>query len=139
MASPQVFLSFDLAHDEANRVEFVSQIGNCPTAFSAPLWSAKVQADAADSEKVIRGKIGSCDLLIVLVGLETATAANVEKEIGMAKQRNVPFFGIYVGGADQSAGVPAGLPANRTIPCDWRQIDSAINQLMREGKHHVFR
>ena len=138
---PAVFLSLDVANDEAERLVFSGQIETCSTVFSAPYWSAEGQLPQStrDRDAQIRDKLDGCDLVIVLVGKQTASAANVEREIALARDRNVPFFGVYVGDADVSNGLPAGLPANRTIPCDWRRIASAIDQVMSEGKHHVFR
>lgn len=139
MSRPLVFLSFDLANNEAERVRFTGQMETCSTAFSAPYCSEEGQPPQLLRDAQIRDKLDSCDLVIVLVGKQTAAAANVEREIAFAKHRNVPFFGVYVGDADASSGLPPGLPANRTIPCDWMRIASAIDQLMSEGKHHVFR
>jgi hypothetical protein len=135
---PRAFLSFDLANDEPQRMEFVSQLETSSAAFSATYWSSAGHSDRVEWDKYVRDKVGSCDLLIVLLGRQTASAANVAREIGMARQKNVPFFGVYVEGADGSVAGPAGLADNRKIPCDWKRIDAAVKQLMGEGKHHVF-
>ena len=73
--------------------------------------------------------------MIVLVGKSMGSATGVSKEISFAKAQNVPFFGVYVDGAGTSSTLPTGLPRNRTIPWDWENIASAVDQMMAEGKN----
>lgn len=74
-------------------------------------------------------------MLIVLSGKTMASATGVVKEIKMAKDQNVPVFGVYVDGASTTSNLPAGLQRNRTISWDWDNIASAIEQMMGEGKN----
>lgn len=64
-----------------------------------------------------------------------ATATGVVKEIEMARVQNVPFFGVYVDGANASSVLPTGLARNRVIDWSWVGIASAVNQMMTEGKN----
>ena len=64
-----------------------------------------------------------------------ASATGVAKEITMAKEKDVPVFGVYVGGANTTSNLPSGLARNRTISWDWDKIASAIDQVMGEGKN----
>ena len=64
-----------------------------------------------------------------------ATATGVDKEISFAKTKNVPFFGVYVDGANTNSTLPVGLARKRTIPWEWDSIASAIDQVMKEGKN----
>ena len=74
-------------------------------------------------------------MLIVLSGRTMASATGVSKEIAMAKDQNVPVFGVYVDGANTTSNLPGGLQRNRTITWDWNQIAAAVNQMMNEGKN----
>lgn len=74
-------------------------------------------------------------MLIVLCGKTMASATGVAKEIAMAKEKNVPVFGVYVDGANTTSNLPSGLQRNRTIAWDWDKIASAIAQMMGEGKN----
>ena len=76
--------------------------------------------------------------MIILVGDQTASSANVKAEIGMAMKTNVPFLGVFIGGAGDETALPAGLAPNRVTALDWLRIGSAVDQLMGEGKHHKF-
>jgi len=135
MADPRTFISFDFDHNETEKNLFVGQAKNSKTPFSIQDWSAKSSMPQKQWEDIVKEKINKCNLLIVLVGKYMATATGVAKEITFAKDQNVPFFGVYVGGADSSSTLPAGLNRNRTIAWDWEKIANAIDQMMTEGKN----
>jgi hypothetical protein len=64
-----------------------------------------------------------------------STATGVEKEIRMAKDQNVPVFGVYVDGAGTSSALPAGLARNRTVAWTWPNVAAGVDQAMTEGKN----
>jgi hypothetical protein len=138
MTKPLGFLTFDVANDETLRTQFIEGLAGSPTAFAVDHWSEKIQRPLEEWHKRVRGNIGRCDFLVILVGANTGGSADVALEIQFAKQNNVPFFGVRAEGVGESAGLPPGLPANRTIPWDWKRIAAAVDQLASEGKHHVF-
>ena len=74
-------------------------------------------------------------MCIVLVGKSMSTATGVVKEIAMAKEANVPVFGVYVDGAGTASTLPTGLARNRTMAWDWDKIAAAVRQMMGEGKN----
>lgn len=74
-------------------------------------------------------------MLIVLSGQTMASSTGVSKEITMAKDQDVPVFGVYLDGANTSSNLPTGLQRNRTIAWDWEKIAIAIDQVMGEGKN----
>src|SRR5688572_15424804 len=126
MTNPLAFISFDLEHDENERAKFCEQLTNSPTPFSVDDWSAPLGTAGSDREKAHHGRIGRCDLMIILVGKKMVSSANVVTEIHLAKKANVPFLGVLVGGADGSSDLPVGLAANRAIPLNWTRIASAV-------------
>lgn len=73
--------------------------------------------------------------MIVLVGKSMGSATGVAKEIGFAKDQDVPFFGVYVDNANTNSALPVGLARNRTTSWDWSNIAKAIDQMMAEGKN----
>lgn len=135
MADPRAFISFDFDHDETEKNLFVGQSKNSKTPFSIEDWSSKSSLPQSEWEKLIKGKINKCNMLIVLSGQTMASATGVSKEITMAKDRDVPVFGVYVDGANSSSNLPKGLARNRTISWKWDDIASAIDQMMGEGKN----
>ena len=74
-------------------------------------------------------------MLIVLSGKTMASATGVAKEISMAKDQDVPVFGVYVDGANTKSNLPKGLQRNRTISWNWEKIADSINRMMEEGKN----
>jgi MTH538 TIR-like domain (DUF1863) len=135
MADPRAFVSFDFDHNETEKNLFVGQAKNSRTPFAIQDWSAKSAMAQSKWEEIVKDKINKTNLLIVLVGKTMASASGVVKEIKMAKDQNVPFFGVYVGGADKTSNLPDGLARNRTISWDWVDIAAAIDQMMKEGKN----
>lgn len=135
MANPRAFISFDFDHDKTEKELFVGQSKNSKSPFSIEDWSSKSSLPQKEWETLIKDKINKCNMLIVLSGKTMASAIGVVKEIQMAKDQDVPVFGIYIDGADTSSNLPSGLQRNRTIPWKWDNIASAIDQMMREGKN----
>ncbi|MCK5564328.1 MAG: TIR domain-containing protein [Planctomycetes bacterium] len=135
MADPRAFISFDIDHNATEKTLFAGQSKNSNTPFSVEDWSAKSSMPQSEWEEIVEGKINKCNMLIVLVGEYMASATGVFKEIKMAKDQDVPVFGVYVGDADSKSNLPTGLARNRTIAWSWDSIASAIDQVMGEGKN----
>lgn len=135
MADPRAFISFDFDHDETEKNLFVGQSKNSKSPFSIEDWSSKSSLPQPEWEELIKGKINKCNMLIVLSGQTMASATGVSKEITMAKDQDVPVFGVYVDEANSSSNLPKGLARNRTISWNWDGIASAIDQMMDEGKN----
>jgi hypothetical protein len=135
MADPRAFISFDFDHDETEKNLFVGQSKNSRTPFAIEDWSAKSSMPQSKWEAIVKGKINKCNMLIVLSGQTMASATGVSKEIAMAKDQDVPVFGVYVDGANSSSNLPAGLQRNRTISWNWDSIANAVDQMMGEGKN----
>jgi hypothetical protein len=135
MADPRAFISFDFDNNETEKHLFAGQAKNSKTPFSIQDWSAKSAMAQSQWEAIVKEKINKSNFLIVLVGKKMSSAIGVAKEIKMAKDQNVPVFGVYVDGADGFSNLPDGLQRNRTISWDWDKIANAIDQMMREGKN----
>jgi len=135
MADHRAFISFDFNHNETEKTLFVGQSKNSKTPFSIQDWSAKSSMAQSKWEAIVKEKINKCNMVIVLSGKTMASATGVAKEITMAKDQDVPVFGVYVGGADKTSNLPKGLQRNRTIAWNWDKIADAIDQMMTEGKN----
>ncbi|MES2042273.1 MAG: TIR domain-containing protein [Pseudomonadota bacterium] len=135
MAEPRAFISFDVDNNSNEKILFAGQAWHSKTPFSHEDWSAKEPMAQSQWEALVKAKINKTHLMIVLVGRHMATATGVAKEIVMARDVNVPFFGVYVDGAGTGSVLPLGLPRNRTIAWTWDGIANAVAQMMREGKN----
>lgn len=138
MSEPIAFLSFDVRSNQRERDQFLRQLRESAVQLSIEDSSQTGEAPVWDAAKLLRGKIDRCRMMIVLVGTRASDAQGVAEDIKLAKSRNVPYFGIYVDGADESTELPPGLARNRTIPWDWPRIEAAITQLLSEGKNYTF-
>lgn len=112
MAEPRAFISFDVDNNSNEKVLFSGQAWHSKTPFSHEDWSAKEPMAQSQWEALVKAKINKTHLMIVLVGKHMSTATGVVKEIEMAKAQNVPFFGVYVGGADANLPRPTS-PSHR--------------------------
>lgn len=135
MSDPRAFISFDFDHNETDKYLFIGQSKNSRTPFFIQDWSSKSPLPQSQWEYLLKDKINKCNLLIVLVGKSMYSASGVAKEIKFSKEQDVPFFGVYVDGADLNSNLPEGLVRNRTIKWNWDNIASAITQMMGEGKN----
>lgn len=135
MADPRTFISFDFDHNESEKILFVGQSKNSKTPFSIQDWSAKSAMPQNQWEKIVEEKIKKCNMVIVLVGRFMASSIGVKKEIKMAKENNIPVFGVYVGGANTTSNLPEGLSRSRVIKWEWEKISDMIEQMMNEGKN----
>jgi len=135
MADRRAFISFDFDHNEIEKTLFAGQSKNSKTPFTIQDWSAKSSMPQSKWEAIVKEKINKTNMLIVLVGKYMASATGVAKEIKMAKDQDVPVFGVYVGGANTTSNLPTGLQRNRTITWDWEKIANAIDKMMTEDKN----
>ena len=135
MTDPRTFISFDADHNLNEKILFAGQAKNSKTPFNIQDFSSKAPLLQSEWERLIEQKISGCELMVVLVGRSMGTASGVVKEIQFAKRNNVPYFGVYVDGANVNSTLPAGLVQNRVTGWDWDNIASAIDQMMTEGKN----
>lgn len=135
MADPRAFISFDFDHNETEKTLFVGQSKNSKTPFSIQDWSAKSSMPQSKWKAIVEEKIKKCNMVIVLVGKYMASATGVKKEIKMAKNNNVPVFGVYVGGANTTSNLPDGLSRTRVVKWEWDKIAEMIDKMMGEGKN----
>lgn len=135
MADPRAFISFDFDHNETEKTLFVGQSKNSKTPFSIQDWSAKSSMPPSKWEAIVEEKIKKTNMVIILVGKNMASATGVKKEIKMAKDNNVPIFGVYVGGANEYSNLPEGLARSRVVKWEWEKIAGKIDQMIGEGKN----
>jgi len=136
MMNPRTFLSFDFDHNANGKLLFAGQgVRTSPAPYTISDWSSKTALPESIWEAQIAAKIAQCHLMIVLVGKSMSSATGVVKEIQFAKDANVPYFGVYIDGANTASALPLGLPRNRVIGWTWPGVDNAIRQMMTEGKN----
>lgn len=133
--TPRTFISFDFDNNANGKILFAGQASNSRTPFDIADWSSKTALPQRSWGSIISDKISRCHIMIVLVGRNMSTAIGVNKEIQMAQEHNVPYFGVYIDGANEYSNLPAGLARNRVINWTWPGVASAIDQVSKEGKN----
>jgi hypothetical protein len=91
MALKRAFTSFDFDHDDDLRTMLVGQAKNPDTPFSISDWSIKEPLTGDWKEKV-RKRIKNCDLVIVICGEHTNSAAGVSAELEIAQEERINYF-----------------------------------------------
>ncbi|MGF7039721.1 TIR domain-containing protein [Mucilaginibacter lappiensis] len=134
MADPRAFISFDFDNNDKQKNYFVGQTINSRTPFNIQDWSSKEELVQSRWQEIIAQKMRYCQLMIVLVG-RSASATGIHREIEMAQASNIPFFGVYVDGADIFTPLPPGLSRNSTINWNWQAISDKIDRCMKDGKN----
>jgi hypothetical protein len=136
VAGPRVFVSFDFDNNESSRNLFCGQgKKDSPTPFVVQDWSSKKVLQQLNWKELIGAKINRTNMVIVLVGRSMGSATGVVAEIAMAKECNVPIFGVYVDGATASSTLPTGLARGRAVAWTWANVGAGIDQCMTEGKN----
>ncbi len=91
MAKPKVFISFDYDYDDDLKILLVGQAKHPDTPFELADWSIKEHID--DNWKAhARKRIKAVDVVIVLCGLHTDTAAGVSAELAIAQDEKKPYY-----------------------------------------------
>lgn len=137
MADPRAFISFDFDNDKTVKALFAGQAKKDGTKITIEDWSSKTSLPQATWEKEIEEKIKKCNMLLVLVGKKMSSATGVDKEIQMAKDNDVPIFGVYVNDATEKSTLPTGLARTRTVKWEHDKIKEKIETMMSEGKNKV--
>ncbi len=135
MSHPRAFVSFDFDNNKLHRDLFVGQARNSRTPFNIQDWSSKQHLPQREWEALINDKINKCHMMIVLVGNTTYKSVGVAKEIQFAIANRIPFFGVYVDGANLFTPIPTGLPRVRTAKWEWDTIADRVLGCMSEGKN----
>lgn len=126
---PRTFISFDFDNNSGHKLLFAGQAKNSKTPFSILDWSSKEALPQAQWEALISQKISKCEIMIILVGKSTWYATGVQKEIQFANKHGVPYFGVYVDGADSNTYLPTGLSRGNVVNWNWESIANSIDSI----------
>ena len=114
MSQVRVFVSFDLDHDNDCKDRLVHQISPEGSRFSVNDWS--IREVAADWQEKARKRIANIDLMLVICGEHTATAASVNNEIELARVANKPYL-LLDGRSGRGKKPKTALETDRML--DW--------------------
>lgn len=91
MAKKRTFISFDYDHDSDLKTLLVGQASNADSPFSITDMSIKETIDKNWKDNA-RTRIKSCDVVVVICGNNTNSAAGVSAELEIAQEEKIPYF-----------------------------------------------
>lgn len=125
MPKRRVFTSFDYDHDEDLRTLLVGQSRHNDTPFDLADWSVK-EPMTGDWKEKVRRRIRSVDLLIVICGEHTHTAAGVSAELKISQEEEKPYF-LLNGRAGKSCTKPlAALSTDKIYDWTWSNLEVLV-------------
>lgn len=91
MIKKRVFISFDYDHDSDLKTMLIGQAKKTDSPFSITDMSIK-ETIISNWKENARTRIKGCNVVVVLCGEKTNTAAGVSAELKIAQEEQVPYF-----------------------------------------------
>ena len=125
MALKRAFISFDFDHDDDLRNLLVGQAKHPDSPFEIKDRSLKEPLTGDWKEKV-RQRMDNVDLVIVICGEYTHTAAGVAAELTIARDAKKPYFLLW-GHGDKSCTKPkTALDSDKIYKWTWDNLKALI-------------
>lgn len=121
----RVFISFDYDHDPDLRTMLAGQAKHPDTPFNIADWSVKEEL-TGDWKKKVRERIKKVDIMVVICGESTHTAAGVSTELTIAQEESIPYF-LLCGRADKTVKKPtAAKTSDKIYEWTWDNLKKLI-------------
>lgn len=125
MALTSTFISFDYDHDEDLRNLLVGQAKNPDTPFWIADQSIK-EPFTGDWKAKVRRRIKSVDIVAVICGQYTHTAAGVAAELSIAQEESKSYFLLW-GRSDKTCTKPtSALQGDKIYEWTWPNLKALI-------------
>jgi hypothetical protein len=126
MPKQRAFISFDYDNDSDLKILLIGQAKNPDSPFSITDMSIKEKINRDWKEKA-RTRIKGCDVVIIICGEKTDTAAGVAAELEIAQEEEIPYFLLW-GYSGKKCVKPQGALSNDKIyNWTWENLKSLIN------------
>jgi hypothetical protein len=125
MARKRVFVSFDYDHDLDLKNLLVGQARHSDTPFDIADWSMK-ESVPTNWKDTAREKIKRAEIVAVICGTATHTAAGVAAEVKIAQEEGKPYFLLW-GRADKTCTKPTSAKStDKVYKWTWDNLKSLI-------------
>ena len=125
MAKVRTFISFDYDNDADSKNLLVGQSKNSDTPFEISDFSIK-EAISEDWKRKARTRIKGCNIVVVICGEHTDTAAGVSAELKIAQEERVDYFLLW-GRSDKTCKKPKSAKDNDKIyKWTWDNLKALI-------------
>ncbi len=127
MAKKRVFISFDYDHDLDLKILLAGQAKNAHSPFEIADVSIKERIPTNWKAKA-RTKIKGCDVMVVICGLHTDTAAGVSAEMRLAQETGVGVaYFLLSGRKDKICKKPtAAKSSDKMYKWTWDNLKALI-------------
>lgn len=126
MANKRTFISFDYDNDSDLKILLVGQAKNPDSPFEITDMSIKEKIDSNWKAKA-RTRIKGCEVVIVICGEITDTAAGVSAELKIAQEEKIPYF-LLNGRSGKTCVKPkAALSTDKIYSWTWDNLKKLIN------------
>ena len=122
----RAFISFDYDHDLDLKTLLVGQAKHDDTPFNIQDSSIK-EAISNDWKAKARTRIRGCDVVIVICGESTNTAAGVSAELEIAQEEKVPYFLLYGRSSKTCVAPKAAKTTDKIYNWTWENLKNLIN------------
>ena len=126
MAKKRAFISFDYDHDLDLKNLLVGQAKNPDTPFDIVDLSIKEAISQQWKEKA-RTRIKGCDVVIVICGEHTNTAAGVAAELSITQEERVTYFLLWGRSGKTCVKPTTALPSDKIYDWTWDNLKRLIN------------
>ena len=116
MAKKRTFISFAYDNDKSLKTLLVGQSKNDDSPFEIFDMSIKETINKEWKDKA-RTRIKGCDVVVVICGEKTDTAAGVSAELKIAQEEEIPYFLLW-GYSDKTCVKPKAAKSSDKI-YDW--------------------
>jgi hypothetical protein len=125
MAKKRVFTSFDFDHDEDLKNLLIGQSKHPDSPFDLSDWSVK-EPMTGDWKEKVRTRIRSVDVVAVICGEHTDTAAGVSAELSIAQEEKTPYFLLW-GRANKTCRKPkSAKDSDKIYNWTWDNLKALI-------------
>jgi hypothetical protein len=125
MAKKKTFVSFDYDHDSALKELLIGQAKNTDSPFEIADWSIKEHIDKNWKDKA-RTRIKTVDVVVIICGENTDTAAGVGAETEIAQSEKKSYF-LLKGYSNKACKKPkTALGSDKIYDWTWDNLKKLI-------------
>lgn len=125
MTKKRAFISFDYDHDEGAKIMLAGQAKFPDSPFDFKDNSVKDHL-TGDWEEKVKRRMDNVDVVIVLCGQHTHTAAGVSAELRIAKEKGKPYF-LLAAYSDKTCTKPSSAStSDKLYNWTWDNLKTLI-------------
>ena len=121
----RVFISFDVDNDLGTKTMLAGQADLPDSPFSFKDASVKAHLTGDWKEKV-RRRMDNIDVVIILCGTKTHTAAGVSAELDIAKSKSIPYFLLAAYSDKQCTKPKSAASSDKVYKWTWPNLKQLI-------------